>query len=200
MFLPCLARPLGYLLSIGFLVGAARAAGPAWTLARDVLGPDDGWAAVATAALPLGTTGGSNAAAARTVTVTNRNELIAALAWPDAAPKLIYIKGTIDVNVDDALKPLTCKDYRRSGSRHRRDCIQHLRLSRHVRPGGPAGQDEKRPFRRPGKCARGFGSGAGGARAHPHSAEHHFVWRGRDATLVGASLDIGGPRIRQPAR
>ena len=47
------------------------------------------------------------------MTVTNRKELVAALACPDPSPKLIYVKGVIDVNVDDAGKLLTCKDYAR---------------------------------------------------------------------------------------
>jgi pectate lyase len=113
MFLPCLARALAYLLSIGFLLGTARAATPVDAGGRDILGINDGWGAVPTAALPMGTTGGSTAAPARTVTVTNRKDLVAALAWPDPSPKLIYIKGVIDVNVDDAGRMLNSKDYAR---------------------------------------------------------------------------------------
>ena len=99
MFSPCLARILAYALSIGFLLGAARAATPLSEPGREVLPANDGWASVPTAALPQGTTGGSAAAPSRTHTVTNRKELLAALAWPDATPKLIYVKGTIDMNV-----------------------------------------------------------------------------------------------------
>ena len=32
---------------------------------------------------------------------------------PDPTPKLIYVKGVIDVNVDDAGNTLSCKDYAR---------------------------------------------------------------------------------------
>src|SRR5690349_12822180 len=102
MFSPAVAKPLGYFLSIGFLIGAARAAGPPADPAREVLPPGDGWASQPSTALPLGTTGGSNASVSRTVTVTNRNELVAALAWPDPTPKLIYVRGIVDANVDEA--------------------------------------------------------------------------------------------------
>ena len=68
MFLSSLTRPLGCLLSIGFLMGAVRAADPAAELARAVLADDDGWASVTTAALTRGTTGGSKAAPNRTST------------------------------------------------------------------------------------------------------------------------------------
>src|SRR5690349_16301365 len=70
------------------------------------LGVNDGWASTPTAALPNGTTGGVNAAESRWHVVTNRAELIAALAYPDATPKRIYIKGEINANVDDAGNPL----------------------------------------------------------------------------------------------
>ena len=113
MFLPCLARVLAYMLSIGFLLGTARAAVPPPDPGREVLPVNDGWGALPMASLPQGTTGGSSALPARTVTVTSRKELVAALSFPDPAPKLIYVKGVIDVNVDDAGNTLSCKDYAR---------------------------------------------------------------------------------------
>jgi len=78
------------------------------------LGILDGWASVTTAALPNGTTGGSNAAMERRVVVTNRAQLVAALAYPDATPKVIFIKGEIDANVDDSGAPLACENYYRA--------------------------------------------------------------------------------------
>jgi pectate lyase len=75
---------------------------------RETIAPNDGWASVSTTALPNATTGGSMAAPERTVVVTTRNELVAALAYPDATPKLIYIQGTIDANVDAAGAALAC--------------------------------------------------------------------------------------------
>ena len=46
-------------------------------------------------------------------TVRDRNELVAALAYPDATPKIIYVEGTIDANVDANGSPLSCSDYYR---------------------------------------------------------------------------------------
>ena len=56
--------------------------------------------------------------------VTNRKELIAALnngvyqpssSTPSAEPKIIYVAGVIEANVDDDNNPLTCADYQRDG-------------------------------------------------------------------------------------
>ena len=46
MFLPCLARVLAYMLSIGFLLGTARAAVPPPDPGREVLPVNDGWGAL----------------------------------------------------------------------------------------------------------------------------------------------------------
>ena len=85
-------------------------------LGREVLGVNDGWAAFG-----AGTTGGSLATSDQVYVVTNRRELIAALnngvpsstspSTPSNTPKIIYVSGMIDVNVDDENNPLTCEDY-----------------------------------------------------------------------------------------
>jgi pectate lyase len=89
-------------------------------LGREVLPPNDGWASFGT-----GTTGGSQAVPSQVYVVTNRAELIAALnngvfssispSNPSNEPKIIYVDGTIDMNVDDDNQPLTCEDYYRDG-------------------------------------------------------------------------------------
>ncbi len=87
-------------------------------LGTEVLQANDGWAA-----LSPGATGGSSAAPEQIYTVTNRHELIAALnngaypppSSPSNTPKIIYIDGAIDVNVDDNNEPLACEDYYRNG-------------------------------------------------------------------------------------
>lgn len=89
-------------------------------LGRETLHAENGWAASGT-----GVTGGAAAVPEQVYVVTNRSELIAALnngvpastspANPSNEPKIIYIKGTIDANVDDANQPLTCQDYYRNG-------------------------------------------------------------------------------------
>ncbi len=87
-------------------------------LGLEVLAPNDGWASFST-----GTTGGSSAAANQVYTVHNRQELAAALndgkypppSSPSNKPKIIYIDGVIDANVDDNNQPLICEDYYRNG-------------------------------------------------------------------------------------
>ncbi len=89
-------------------------------LGREVLAPNDGWASFG-----AGTTGGSAAAPEQVYFVRTRSELIAALnngvpssvspSNPSSAPKIIYVDGTIDFNVDDDNQPLDCVDYYRNG-------------------------------------------------------------------------------------
>jgi pectate lyase len=92
----------------------------AFDLGRQVLDANDGWAASGS-----GVTGGSTAAPEQVYTVTSRAELIAALnngvpsstspSTPSNEPKIIYVSGTIDANVDDNNQPLACVDYYRNG-------------------------------------------------------------------------------------
>lgn len=89
-------------------------------LGREVLAPNDGWASSG-----AGTTGGSAAVPEQVYFVHTRAELIAALnngvpsptspSNPSSAPKIIYVDGTIDFNVDDDNQPLGCVDYYRNG-------------------------------------------------------------------------------------
>ncbi len=88
-------------------------------LGHETLLPNDGWASFGD-----GTTGGALAAPDHIYTVTNRSELIAALndgvypppsSTPSNTPKIIYVSGEIDANVDDNNQPLTCEDYYRDG-------------------------------------------------------------------------------------
>jgi pectate lyase/pectin methylesterase-like acyl-CoA thioesterase len=78
-------------------------------LARQVLGPQDGWAAA-----EGGTTGGAAAAPGDVYEVGNRAELVAALA-AGSRPKIIRVRGRIDLSVDDAGRPLGYEDYRDPG-------------------------------------------------------------------------------------
>jgi len=70
-------------------------------LGREVLEPKDGWAAYG-----VGTTGGAKADSSHVFTVSNKDELINALGNSDSIPKIIYIKGTIDFNVDEHNNPI----------------------------------------------------------------------------------------------
>jgi len=88
-------------------------------LGHETLEANDGWASLTT-----GTTGGSNAATNQIYTVHNRRELVAALnngvypppsSNPSNVPKIIYVDGSIDANVDDNNQPWSCADYQRNG-------------------------------------------------------------------------------------
>jgi pectate lyase len=102
------------------LFAAASYASDPYDLGFQTLHPEDGWAASG-----AGVTGGAAAAATQIYTVTNRRELIAALnngvaastspSNPSNEPKIIYVRGVIDANVDDDNNPLTCTDYYRNG-------------------------------------------------------------------------------------
>ncbi|WP_139489021.1 pectate lyase family protein [Brevibacillus dissolubilis] len=79
---------------------------------RQVLAAKDGWASY------TGTTGGSTSATAQVYTVTNRKELVNALGGNNTTngsittPKIIYVKGTINLSVDDNNNPLGYEQYR----------------------------------------------------------------------------------------
>jgi pectate lyase len=115
--------PRAFVPAVSFLalLGASASATAAHRdLGRETLDANDGWASLGT-----GTTGGSAAAPEQVYFVHNRQELVAALhngvypppnpAAPSNVPKIIYVVGTIDGNVDDANEPLECVDYNRNG-------------------------------------------------------------------------------------
>lgn len=80
--------------------------------ARQTLDAGHGWGAQ-----NGGVTGGSKADAAHVYTVTNRDQLVAALGGnnatngSNATPKIIQIKGNIDLNTDDTGKELGKQDF-----------------------------------------------------------------------------------------
>jgi len=185
MIRPGLALIATGFMSIGFLTPGLAAA-PA-DPGREVLPINDGFAAVLTSVLPLGTTGGSNATAARTVTVTNRNELVAALKYPDPTPKLIYVRGTIDANVDDKNMPLNCRDYQRPDPATGEPYSLHAFLTMYD-PEGP--WEKKAPFGGQ-ENARVASAAAQEARVHILIPPNTTIYGlGSDATLVGAWFDI----------
>ncbi len=75
-------------------------------LGRAVLGAKDGWAAATT-----GTTGGAHAAPGDVYVVSTRSELAAALGSHPGAPKIVYVRGKIEGNVDARNRPLSCADF-----------------------------------------------------------------------------------------
>ncbi|MEU4245589.1 pectate lyase [Actinoplanes sp. NPDC026619] len=86
----------------------AQAAGPPHDIGREVLGPRDGWGSA-----EGGVTGGSAAAADHVFVVHDRNELAAAVAGDE--PKIVYVAGRFNANVDAAGNPLDCADYAAPG-------------------------------------------------------------------------------------
>ncbi|MFT4401848.1 pectate lyase [Bacillus sp. SW14] len=95
------------MLATALFLGLTPAGANAADLGHQTLGSNDGWGAYST-----GTTGGSKASSSNVYTVSNRNQLVSALGKKtDTTPKIIYIKGTINMNVDDNLKPLDADDY-----------------------------------------------------------------------------------------
>jgi len=75
-------------------------------LGRQVLAPDDGWAAA-----DGGTRGGADARPEHVLEVRNRAELAAAFALGEV-PKIVQVRGRIDLSSDDAGHPLGFADYR----------------------------------------------------------------------------------------
>ena len=86
--------------------GPEMAGGGSVDIGRAVMPANNGWAAAAGAV-----TGGAAATAENDFTVSSRKELVAALAKAGTAPKIIRIKGTINLSTDDSGRELTEKDY-----------------------------------------------------------------------------------------
>ena len=156
-------------------------------LGRETLRADDGWAASGS-----GVTGGSAAVDAQVYTVTNRAELIAALnngvvsstspSNPSNEPKIIYVRGTIDANVDDANQPLSCTDYYRNGFTIEQFLATYdPAVWGRVAPSGPV------------EAARVASQQAQQARVRIRLGSNTtIVGLGRDATIRGAWFDIRG--------
>ncbi len=84
-------------------------------IGRDVLADNDGWASTSG-----GTTGGSAATCnppgpCNIFTVADRAHLAAALSTSISGPRIIYVQGTINGQVDDANQPVDCSFYVRNG-------------------------------------------------------------------------------------
>lgn len=93
-------------VAVPFAQGASRIAEQ---FARQTLPANDGWGSFST-----GTTGGSTATADHVYTATNRAELVTAFSI-GTTPKIVFISGTIDGNVDANNLPLPCSAYEAPG-------------------------------------------------------------------------------------
>jgi pectate lyase len=157
-------------------------------LGREILRSDNGWAASGS-----GVTGGSAAVDSQVYVVTNRAELIAALnngvpastspSNPSNEPKIIYVQGTIDANVDDANQPLACTDYYRNG----------FTIEQFLATYDPAVWGREDEPSGPVEAARVASRNAQQARVRIRIGSNTtIVGVGRDATIRGAWFDIRG--------
>lgn len=147
---------------------------------RQVLAPDDGWAAAAG-----GTTGGASADAAHVYFVHTRAELVAALGGAaNTTPKIIHVIGTVDGNTGADGKPLTCADYAK-GTGY--DLQRYLAAydpatwGRTVRPYGP--QEYARAAAEARQAAQV---------AIPVPSNTTIIGVGRNAVLKGVDLVVDG--------
>jgi len=105
------ARDWLYVVGCGFVAAVTISASAQSDPGRQVLAAGDGFAS-----LGDGTIGGAGADAAHVFVVRTRAEIMGALnAGPAGAPRIIYVDGVIDANVDDGNRPLSCVDYYRDG-------------------------------------------------------------------------------------
>ena len=153
-------------------------------LERQVLGDRDGWAAA-----DGGTTGGSNAAAARVFTVRTWQEFRDALG-NDAArgstePRIVRVIGRIDANTAADGDELSCEDY----------AVQGYDLDAYTAAydpqGRPPGEDED--FVNPLEGVRAASQQAQEAQVRQYVGSNvTIVGVGDDARLVGAALTVDG--------
>lgn len=80
---------------------------PLPALDHETLAAGDGWGS-----LDSGVTGGSQARPERIVEVRNRAELVGALRGFGNHPKIIRLRGRIDLNVDEQNRPMSAEAYR----------------------------------------------------------------------------------------
>lgn len=158
---------------------------PATAAQRDLgfetLAPNDGWASEGN-----GTTGGAAATPDHIYTVHNRAELVAALGYGTDlfdVPKIIYVDGTIDGNVDDNNLPLTCEDYYRNG----------YTLEAFLAAYDPTGPWGRKTPSGPLETARAASYAAQQARVRIRVGSNTtIVGIGRYAVIRGAWLDLRG--------
>ena len=135
---------------------------------REVLGPMDGWGA--------GTTGGSTAT--HVYTVHTRSQLVTALTGD--TPKIVYVAGTVNGNVDDHNRRITCDQYADPG----------YSLDAYLKQYDPATWGTA-PVTGPLEDARARSQANQQARVIvPVGANTTIVGLGDDATLRGVNLSV----------
>ncbi|MCL6515498.1 MAG: pectate lyase [Alicyclobacillus sp.] len=149
-------------------------------LGRQTLPPNDGWAAYGG-----GTTGGAAATPDHVYVVHKRSELVKALENGSSTPKIIYVVGTIDANVDDHDQPLTDPEaYYAQGTGYSLESyLQAYDPATWGRDKVPSGDQE---------AARAQAEKNQAARVQFNVGSNTtIVGVGRDARIVGGNLVIG---------
>ncbi|MEV3929576.1 MULTISPECIES: polysaccharide lyase family 1 protein [unclassified Streptomyces] len=145
---------------------------------RSVLPAGDGWASA-----DGSTTGGANATPDHVYTVTNRAELIAAFEDAGDAPKIVRIAGTVHGNSDAQGTPIGCEAYQQDG----------YTLDKYLAAYDPAvwGMDEVPSG--PLEDARLASAKTQAAAVNVNVPSNTtLVGVGKDATVIGASLQVRG--------
>lgn len=145
---------------------------------RSVLPAGDGWASA-----DGSTTGGANATPDHVYTVTNRAELIAAFEDAGDAPKIIRIAGTVHGNSDAEGTPIGCEAYQQDG----------YTLDKYLAAYDPAvwGMDEvpSGPLEDARLASAKLQAAAVNVNVPSNTT---LVGVGKDATVIGASLQVKG--------
>lgn len=145
---------------------------------RSVLPAGDGWASA-----DGSTTGGANATPDHVYTVTNRAELIAAFEDAGDAPKIIRIAGTVHGNADAEGTPIGCEAYQQDG----------YTLDKYLAAYDPAvwGMDEvpSGPLEDARLASAKLQAAAVNVNVPSNTT---LVGVGKDATVIGASLQVKG--------
>ena len=171
-------------LAVACCVVLAAATGSAAQrdLGREVLAANDGFASIGE-----GITGGASADAAHVFVVRTRAELVAALnAAPAGVPRIIYVDGVIDVNVDDGNGRSPARTTTATATRERRFWPSTTRPA----PWGP-----NPPANTPGslEAARLASAAAQSARVRMRVPDNTtIVGTDTRATLRGVWLDLRG--------
>lgn len=140
---------------------------PAVAPERQTLGPRDGWAAA-----EGGTSGGAAAAPGDVYQVRDRAGLVTALAAAGSRPKIVKVRGRIDLSVDEAGRSLGYEDYR----------DPYFDFAAYVRAYDPANWGREPPAG-PLEQAR--------QRSSRRQAERMVVRVPSNTTLIGVGSDAG---------
>jgi pectate lyase len=163
------------LLLVSSMIGPVALAAPN-DLGQETLQPNNGWGSIGT-----GTTGGAAATRTHIYRVEDRRGLVAALGDGDV-PKIIYVDGDIDANVNDDGEPLTCARYATDG----------FTLAGYVQAFDPATWGTSNPPSGPLEDARRASQRKQASRVQiPVGSNTTIVGVGDSAFMLGVNLVLG---------